>query len=96
MGVGVVFLSFRLSLRKGVYIGHLQWVIMIKFLVARSNLYGSGVVGMGNTVFPRDGGKFTEIACPTRGGVVLKFMIGYKLNMGVVKKQMVYLVVWDI
>ena len=79
-----------------IYVEHLQWDSTTKGSTSLDDLYGVGVLGMGDTMYARDGGKFTEIACPTRGGVVLKFMIGYKLNMGVVKKQMVYLVVWDI
>ena len=60
---------------------------------------------MGDTIFKRDGKKFTDIACPTRGPWFGKLMRSYKLWMRLIKKhdfgvtsQMVkaLLVGWDI
>ena len=60
---------------------------------------------MGDTIFARDGKKFTDTACPTRGPWFEKLMISYKLQMifinkhdFVVTSEMVkaMLVGWDI
>ena len=63
--MGVACVTLRLSLRKGVYVGHLQWEIMRKYQTAWANIYGYVVLEMGDTIFVRDGKKFTDIACPT-------------------------------
>ena len=90
---------------KGRYIGHLQWESIRKAPTVYSNLYGSGVLGMGGTIFLRDDKKFTETACTTRGAWFGKFMVGSKLHMVVIKKwylgvtseiMKAMLVVWDI
>ena len=85
--MGVVCVTFRVSLRKGRYSGHLQWDSMKKFPTACDNLYGSGFIGMGDTVYARDGKNVAETACPMRGPWFVTFMIGLKLRMGVIKKQ---------
>ena len=53
---------------------------------AWDNIYGDGVLGMGDTIYDRDGEKFTETVCPIRGPWFGKFMRGSKLQMGVIKK----------
>ena len=45
------------------------------------------MLGLGDTIYSRDGGKFTETACPTRRPWFGKFMRGSKLGMGVIKKH---------
>ena len=60
---------------------------MRKGPTAWENLYGAGVLGLGDTIYSRDGKKFTETACPTRGPWFGKFMRGSQLRMGVIKKQ---------
>ena len=47
----VAFVTLRLSLRKGVYVLHIQWAIMRKSLTAWANIYGAGVLEMGDTIF---------------------------------------------
>ena len=42
---------------------------------------------MGDTIFARDGKKFTDTACPTRVTWFGKFMICYKLQMILIKKH---------
>ena len=49
---------------------------------AWANLYGSGVLGMGDTIYSMDSEKFTQTACPTRGPWFENFMRGSKLWMG--------------
>ena len=72
---------------------------------AWSNIYGAGVLGMGDTIFTREGKKFTDNSCPNRGLWFGKFTKVSKLRMGVTKKQYLgvtsdmvkgSLVVWDI
>ena len=63
--MGLACVTLRLSLRKGVYIGHLQWESTRKAQTAWANIYGYVVLEMGDTIFARDGKKFTDIACPT-------------------------------
>ena len=65
VGMGVACVTSRFSLRKGVYIGHIQWCNMMKTLTSWANLYGAGVFQMGYTMFARDGKIFTDTACPT-------------------------------
>ena len=43
--------------------------------------------GMGDTIYARDGKKFTESACTTRGPCFDKIMRGSKLQIGVIMKQ---------
>ena len=49
--MGVACVTLRLSLRKGVYVGHPQWEIMRKYQTAWANIYGYGVLEMGDTIF---------------------------------------------
>ena len=51
-----------------------------------ANIYEAGVLRMGETIFARGGEKCTETACTTRGPWFGKFIIGYKLHMGLIKK----------
>ena len=87
VGMEVACVTFRMSLRKGKYFGHLQWYSKRKFPTYWDNLYGSGVLVMGDTIYVRYGKYFTETACPKRGPRFGKFMRGLKLRMGVIKKQ---------
>ena len=79
--------TLGLSLRKGGYVGHLQCYRMRRSPTAWANLYGVEVLIMGDTIFARDDKKFTKTACPTQGTWFGKFARGYKLRMGVIKKQ---------
>ena len=65
--VGMVFacVTLRLSLIKGINVGHLKWDRTKKSQKAWSNIYGSRLLGMGDTIFAKDGEKFMETACPT-------------------------------
>ena len=65
--MGLACVTLRFSLRKGVYVRHLQWDIMRKSQIAWANIYGYGVLEMGDTIFSRDGKYFTDTACPNRG-----------------------------
>ena len=50
-------------------------------------MYGSWVLVMGETIYAKDGEKFTEKLCPTKGPWFEKLMRGLKLRMGLIKKQ---------
>ena len=63
--MGVTHLTIRFSLRKRRYVGHIKWDSMRKSPTAWANIYGAGVLEMGDTIFARDGKKFTDTACPT-------------------------------
>ena len=65
MVMGIACVTFNLSLRKGGYSGHLQWCIMRKSLTAWTNLYGAGILVMGDTIYSQDRKKFTETTFPT-------------------------------
>ena len=47
----VACVTLRLSLRKGVYVGHIQWGRRSKALTEWANIYGAGVLEMGDTNF---------------------------------------------
>ena len=85
--IGFSCVTLRVSLRRRRYVGHPQWDSMRKVPIAWDNLYGDGLLGMGYTIYARDGGNFTETACPTRGLWFAKFMSGLKLRMVLIKKQ---------
>ena len=85
--MGVECVTLRMSLRRGRYVGHLQWDSMRKLPTVWENLYVYGVLVLGDTIYSRDGDGFTETACPTRGPWFGKFMQGSKLLMGLIKKQ---------
>ena len=72
MGLACVTLS--LSLIKRGYVGHIQWDIMRKSPTEWANIYGYGLLGMGDTIFTRVGKNFTETACLTQGAWFGKFM----------------------
>ena len=74
VGMELACVTLRLSLRKGVYVVHLQWDIMRKSLTEWANIYGYVVLGTGDTIFTRVGRNFTETACITRGVWFGKFM----------------------
>ena len=57
--IGVTCVTLGLSLRKGLYVGNIQWDSMRKFSTAWDNIYGAGVLEMGDTIFTRDGKEFT-------------------------------------
>ena len=63
VGVIVACVTFILSPRKGGYVGHIQWDSMIKYPMEWANIYGAGVLEMGDTFFAKDGKKFTDTAC---------------------------------
>ena len=67
VGVGLVCVTLMLSLRKELYVGHLQWDSMRKSLTIWTNIYGAGVLEIGNTIFARVSKNFTDNACPTQG-----------------------------
>ena len=85
--MGVACVTMSISLRKGRYVGHLQWDSMRKGPTAWANLYVARVLGLRDTIYFRDEKTFTEIACPTRGRWFGKFMRGSKPWMGVLKNQ---------
>ena len=72
--IGLACVTLRLSLRKGVYVGHLQWDSMRKAQTEWANTYGYGVLEMGDTIFERDSKKFTDTACPNLGPWFETFM----------------------
>ena len=57
--MGVACVTLRVLLQKGRYVGHPQWDIMMKFPIAWNNLYVDGLLGMGDTIYSRDGENFT-------------------------------------
>ena len=87
VGIGVPFVTLRCHFRKVRYVEHIQWDSMRKGLKSWDNIYGSGVLGMGEIFYARDREKFTKTACPTKVPRFGKFMRGYKLRMGVINKQ---------
>ena len=62
--MGLACVTLRLSLRKGIYVGHLQWESRRKAQTAWANIYGYGVLEMGDTIFERGGKRFTDTECP--------------------------------
>ena len=53
VGTGVACVTLRFSIRKGRCVGHIQWEITRKAPTAWANLYGSGVLQMGEYIFQR-------------------------------------------
>ena len=51
------------------------------------NLYGSAVLGVGDTIFVRYGNNFADIAYPMCGPCFRRFMRVYKLRMVIIKKR---------
>ena len=49
--------------------------------IAWANLYVSGMLGMGDTIYARAGGKFAETALPTRVPWFGRFMRSSKLQI---------------
>ena len=41
VGMGVACVTLRLSLRKGIYVGHIKWDSMSKYPTEWANLYGA-------------------------------------------------------
>ena len=87
VGMGVVCITFKMSLRKGRYAEYLQWDSMSKFQKGSDNLYEVWVLVMGDTNYYRSGETFTKTACPTRGLWFVYLMRYSKLWMEVIKKQ---------
>ena len=87
VGMGVACVILRVSHRKGIYAGHLQWDSIRKVTIERDNIHGSGVLVMGNTIYFRSKKTFMEAACLTMGTLLGKFMRGSKLHIGEIKKQ---------
>ena len=85
--MGVEYVTLRISLHKGRYVDPIQWDSTRKGPIARDNLYGYGVLGMGYTIYARYGQNFMETACPKREPWFAKFMKGLKLWMGVIKNH---------
>ena len=87
VGMEVACVTLRLSLRKGVYVGHKQWDIMIRSPTDWANLHGSGVLEMVDYIYAVYMKKVTETACDTFGPRFGKFTRGSKLQMGVINNQ---------
>ena len=51
--MGVACVTLRLSIRKGLYVGHIQWYRMSKSSTEWANLYGSGVLEMEDTILAK-------------------------------------------
>ena len=51
------------------------------------NLYGSVLLGMGDTIYARDERKFMKTACPTSGMWFGKFMGGSKWRKRMINNQ---------
>ena len=66
--------TLRLSLRKGVYVGHIQWDSMRKAPTTWANIYGSGVLEMGDTIL-RGKVKSSQIQRVPIEGPGLKFCV---------------------
>ena len=45
--------TLRLSLRNGVYVVHIQWDNTRKAQMSWANIYGYGVLDMGDTIFAK-------------------------------------------
>ena len=58
VGMLVACVTLKFSIRKGRYVVHLQRDNKKKSPTAWANIYGDGVLGMGDTIFTRDGKKF--------------------------------------
>ena len=50
-GIGMECVTLRLSLRKGIYVGHIQCDGMRKPPTESANIYGPGVLEMWDTIF---------------------------------------------
>ena len=103
--MGLECVTLMMSLIKGVYVGHLQWDSMKKYQTAWANIYGYGVLEMGDTIFSRDSKKSTDTECPNRGPWFENFILLYTMRMLLIKKidfgvtsetAKALLVVWDI
>ena len=79
VGMGVACVTMRMYLRKGRYVGNLQWDIMRKFPTEWANLYGAWVLGLGDTIYSRYGKCLQK---PWFG----KFMRGETFRMGVINR----------
>ena len=53
--MGVKYVTLRLSLKNGIYVGNIQRDSMRKSPTAWANIYGAGVLEMGDTIFAWDG-----------------------------------------
>ena len=87
IGMGVECYTLILSIRKVKYSVHLHWGIMSKYIMAWSNPYETGECGSRRTIFDKYEGKLVATYFPTREPWLVKFMRGYKLRMGIIRKQ---------
>ena len=62
VGMGVAWVTLILYLSKGVHFGNIQWGIVRKAPMKWYNLYGSVLLGMGDTIYAIYGKNFTQIA----------------------------------
>ena len=67
VGMGVACVALMMSLIKGRYSGHLHCDSMRKEPTACDNLYGDGLLGMGDMVYAKDGKNVAKTAFPMRG-----------------------------
>ena len=67
VGMRLACVTLRLSLRKGVYVGHIQWDSTRKAPMKWFNLCVAKVLGMWDYIFARDNKNFTDTDCLTKG-----------------------------
>ena len=60
---------------------------MKKAPLEQANLYGAGLLWMGDAIYSREGRKFTTTTCRIHGLLFGKFKIGSKLRIEVIKNQ---------
>ena len=87
VGMSLVCIILRLSLRKGRYANQLQWESMRKGPTALANLYMSRYLGMNGTIYSRYVRILTAMACTKRGTWFGTFMRGSNIRMGVINNQ---------
>ena len=58
--MGLEYVNLRLSLKKGIYVGHIQWETMKKSQTSWAYIYGSGVLEMGDNIFARGRKNITD------------------------------------
>ena len=72
---------------KVIHAEHMRWDLMRKAPTAWENLYGDGLLGMGEKIYSRDVRILTATECPTTGPWFGKLTRRSKLRVGVINKQ---------
>ena len=86
VGMILAFKILMFSLRKVRHAYHLQWDSMRKVPTSWDKLYGTVLIGLGDTIYYIYRRVLTATSWPTRDPWFRKFMRGSNTRMGVIKK----------